>query len=462
MTALVERHYGPLGAEEPPHAPVTGEEQWAGIYQGESKIGYAVGKIIPEGEGYKAYETVFMRLKVMGHEKDARMTTEAELDRTLRLKSFIFVIESDVPIKIEGTVEGRSLGIRLSSGGATAKQRIPLKEEPYISLHAFPSGERLEPGKTFRFPMLDPSTLTEGALELEVEGKETIEVMGGKVPAWRLKGSFMGADVTLWVDESGEILKEEAMGFTTIREEKETALRLEGPSIDIIARTAVPFDMKLPRNISRLKVRLSGIDFTGLELDGGSQRLTGSILEVAAVPLSSIANAPNAPLLADMDEYLKETLFIQSKDPEIAGLAKEIAGEGMPETAEETLKRARLIHEWVYKNLKKVPAITLPTAVEVLRSRRGDCNEHTTLYVALARASGVPSRIAVGLVYKDGYFYYHAWPEIYIGGWVPIDPTFGQFPADASHIRLITGDLDKQALLLRVVGKLKLQWVDNR
>ena len=52
----------------------------------------------------------------------------------------------------------------------------------------------------------------------------------------------------------------------------------------------------------------------------------------------------------------------------------------------------------------------------------GDCNEHTVLFVALARALGLPARTAVGLVYLDGSFYYHAWPEVWLGEWVAVDP----------------------------------------
>ena len=36
---------------------------------------------------------------------------------------------------------------------------------------------------------------------------------------------------------------------------------------------------------------------------------------------------------------------------------------------------------------------------QVLASGRGDCNEHTVLFVAMARALGLPARTAVGLVF---------------------------------------------------------------
>jgi transglutaminase-like putative cysteine protease len=102
----------------------------------------------------------------------------------------------------------------------------------------------------------------------------------------------------------------------------------------------------------------------------------------------------------------------------------------------------------------------------VLRTKVGDCNEHTALYVAMARSIGIPARIAVGLAYTRGAFFYHAWPEVYIeegrsrGLWLPVDPTFNQFPADATHIRLARGGLDRQAVILPMIGKIKMTIVD--
>jgi transglutaminase-like putative cysteine protease len=103
-----------------------------------------------------------------------------------------------------------------------------------------------------------------------------------------------------------------------------------------------------------------------------------------------------------------------------------------------------------------VPSV--PSALQVLESRRGDCNEHTVLYVAMARSIGLPARTAVGLVHVRGSFYYHAWPEVWLGdAWVAMDPTLGQTPADASHLRFLVGGLARQVELIRLVGRLELE-----
>jgi transglutaminase-like putative cysteine protease len=97
----------------------------------------------------------------------------------------------------------------------------------------------------------------------------------------------------------------------------------------------------------------------------------------------------------------------------------------------------------------------------VLRARAGDCNEHAQLYVALARAVGLPARAVAGLAYVGGKFYYHAWPEVFLGDWVAVDPTFGQFPADAAHLRFVIGGFSKQAELVRLIGRLRVDVVST-
>jgi len=92
----------------------------------------------------------------------------------------------------------------------------------------------------------------------------------------------------------------------------------------------------------------------------------------------------------------------------------------------------------------------------VLRTRRCDCTEHTQLFVALGRALGIPARAVTGMIWVDGRFYYHAWAEVQMNEWVAVDPTFGQAPADAAHVRFLVGGLGRQPELMRLLGTLKL------
>ncbi len=433
------------------------EENWMGAYLHGEKIGYSCRNVTKLSNGYIISEALKVRLKMMGVEKDIETIMDAETDYLFRLSSFVFRLRSDVPIKIKGRVEGKKLSATIDTGSISKEQTIRLEEAPYLSFSMIPTILRkgLKPRNKVSLPIIDPTTLSQEYMEITVASKYPIISMGRIQDAYKLKGVFKGIETFLWLTEKGEVLREQSpLGFTLIKESKENANQLNKPSVDLIAQIAIPFDIKLPDPIDFLKVRIYGIDLKGLELDGGGQKLKGDILEIKRATLLS---GVRDQALSTPDKYLKDTIFIQSKDPAIISLAKDIVG-----NEKDRLKITKLIYEWVYKNINKVPTISLPMATEVLRTKEGDCNEHSTLFAAFSRAAGIPSRIAVGLTYKNGFFYYHAWPEVYLNEWIAVDPTLGQFPADASHIRLLTGDIDKQLQLSAVIGKLKLEGIDYR
>jgi transglutaminase/protease-like cytokinesis protein 3 len=100
----------------------------------------------------------------------------------------------------------------------------------------------------------------------------------------------------------------------------------------------------------------------------------------------------------------------------------------------------------------------------VLRERRAECQGHAYLFAALARASGVPVRVVNGLAYSDehGGFLYHTWNEAWIAGrgWQPVDATFGQPHADATHLKLLEGEAAGDLLpLVNLVGRIKVSSV---
>ncbi|KPK03300.1 MAG: hypothetical protein AMS20_10880, partial [Gemmatimonas sp. SG8_28] len=181
--------------------------------------------------------------------------------------------------------------------------------------------------------------------------------------------------------------------------------------------------------------------------------LSGDTLRVTREDSARLGTKWRLPWTGEpLASYLAPEPLVQSDDPRIQAQARQLQDRyRRPEDF------ARRLTEWVYDNLDKRVTMSVPSAVEVLESRRGDCNEHTVLYVALARAAGLPARTAAGLVYVDGSFYYHAWPEVYLDGWVAVDPTLGQFPADAAHLRFVIGGLARQVELIRLIGRLELE-----
>jgi transglutaminase-like putative cysteine protease len=209
-----------------------------------------------------------------------------------------------------------------------------------------------------------------------------------------------------------------------------------------------------PRDVRRLRVQLEGATLPASDLDGAGQSWAGGVMEV----VDSQTRTADVRK-ADLAQYLAAEPLIESDAPAIRAEAEQAV-----RGANDDRTRAERLTRYVNGLLDKKPTVSLPSALEVLRTKVGDCNEHTALFVAMARAIGIPSRIDVGLVYMHGAFYYHAWPEVYLhdaatsrGLWMPVDPTLNQFPADATHIRLARGGLDRQAAILPLIGRLRMR-----
>jgi transglutaminase-like putative cysteine protease len=160
---------------------------------------------------------------------------------------------------------------------------------------------------------------------------------------------------------------------------------------------------------------------------------------------------PHAPESA-FAAWLAPEPLIQSENPRIRAQARLLVNR----LRDPGLAAERLVR-WVHEVLRREVTDAVPNAVQAFETRRGDANEHAVLLVALARAAGLPARTAAGLLYLDGRFYYHAWAEVYLRDWVAVDPTLGQFPADAARLKLVTGGLARQIELLELVGTLNIE-----
>jgi len=437
-------------------------DEWFGIYQKGRKIGHAHTQTRVEGDTYHVFEESTIDILAMEQVQRVSTVINAYTTKTFMLKYFDFKLRSGVTtMDIKGAVVGKQLVVDIITAGEARKEHFPLKEPIYLTPNIRPAVVQLglEPGRRYRFPLFNPATMSTEDGFITVEAKETRKVGDAEQTVYRLKESFQGMEATSWITQDGETIKEESpLGYSLLKETRTEALKLDkrGPAVDIIALVKIPSSrIENPGAVHALKARLSGAALEGFELAGGRQAFKDNIIEIR----SETAGKPYAIPYPGKDllPELQATMLVQSDDRNIREKAAEIIG-----TVKDAREAAKKLNAWVYEAINKQPVVSIPSAVEVLKQRIGDCNEHTTLYTALARAAGIPARMAAGIVYMKNGFYYHAWPEVWLGEWTAIDPTFNQFPADATHIRFVTGDLAKQAEILRLVGKLKVDVIEYK
>jgi hypothetical protein len=473
------------------------------LTMGGGPVGYVSSTLDTTTTGIVVQNNTVLDIEALGSVQRTGIATIINLTRTLRLVSFEATFSSDAArFRASGRVEGDTvLWVDVETGGRPQRQRVrlerPLVLPELVSLRMAVGGE-LSPGKTYTLRVFDPTLLQEREVFLTVLAESTmvfpdsatydstadrwVPARYDTVRAFQVSQRFGGIAMESWIDEQGAIVNATSpVGFQMERTAFEIAVEnwrkvrgRAGSSIspaagtDLIQNTAIAANVPLePEALESLRVRLLNVDLAGFDLSGGRQDLRGDTLVVTREtglwagdtgprPPLFLSRLPFSPTDSAIEAALRPEALVQSDDPRIQAQARRIVGRERKAGA-----AAELLTRWVYDNLDKRITVSIPSATQVLEDRRGDCNEHTVLYVALARALGLPARTAAGVVYLRGRFYYHAWPEVWLGQWVAVDPTFGQFPADAAHLRFVIGGLARQVELVRLIGRLQLAVVPS-
>jgi hypothetical protein len=432
------------------------EESFAGIYFQRERIGFVKNRLTESGtDEYILYQDAFLYLNILNESHPVDMKVKATLTRDMLLKDFVFHFTSPFyKMNAEGYVEGQVVNFTLTTGKETISDTIRLKKQPFLSTNrrSYLLKQGLQPGDKLKVPYFDPISLSGKDTVMEYKGQEKILLNKRVYNLHHFVETFSGIKINSWLDDEGKVVKEESpAGFVFIAEPEfkakdlkvmgkeilsSVSIPLTGGSMDLTGRTSIRYKLTLPE----------GADF---DLDKDRQSLEGDILTLQ----QRYPPETNAAACNGFPDELASTPYIQTKNQRITDLAQ-------AEAREETndLNRIKVLAEWVFENLEKRPVLGIPDALTTLSTRMGDCNEHAALFAALARNAGIPTRIASGVTFFEGAFYYHAWNEVCLDdSWYSVDTTKNQFPADLSHIKFVEGETDKQVKIAALLGKLKIE-----
>ncbi len=171
--------------------------------------------------------------------------------------------------------------------------------------------------------------------------------------------------------------------------------------------------------------------------------------------LNDLAVSRTRPLTPEerssMARYLQPNANIVI-DGEVRSLAQSIVGD-----EKNPVLAARKLYDWTLNNIdywvkdpKNKKASPVGSSRYCLETKTGNCTDFHSLWTALARASGIPTRMVYGAFFKlelagiDADQSYHCWPEFYAPGigWVPHDVAVadlfhGSFPLNDDNAKLV-------------------------
>ncbi len=211
--------------------------------------------------------------------------------------------------------------------------------------------------------------------------------------------------------------------------------------LDLIKPFTIQSDIKkdsfkvIPSEEYRLSLNAYGDYVLNIDLD-----------KDAAIKYTALYYPPDfdinqAGSLEDVPTKIKEvyTQLPQDFPQTLKDIAQNIKKKADGHLSEEILLTYKFVQENVEYDINWGEGETIPPGYDMAlwtyENKKGICTHFATLFIALARAQGIPSRLAVGFaggkVKENSVFIYssyaHAWAEVYLPnfGWIPIDPTKG-------------------------------------
>lgn len=431
------------------------EESYLGIYLQGTKIGYAFTNTSDDVIAGKPLQKVtgrtYMDMGLLGQPLKVVVDQVSWSGKDGKPTLMKFEMSSAGRVqRVEANYAGGQVHLAINNTGNHSKKTLAIpKDAPIVedAITALMEGNAAV-GATKSFYVLDPTTLSFVKNKVTLVGPAKVTINGSEVSATQVDVAEPRMTMNVYLSSKGDLLKIIAMaGLEMIPLSKEEALaESKGTAmVDLAEATRITVTPPLENESSRYKqitYRFSGVDLSRM-----AQESTQSVLKsgkdwiVTVKPV--VPNAATAKPLQSLSmrhpRWVKPGLNIPAADPSMISLAKKLVG------AESNGVRAALkIGGYVHAQMKPNAGIgVLRDAREVLKTKEGVCRDYAILTATLLRAGKIPAKLASGLVYADGAFYYHAWVECWDGArWIGVDSTRSDLKVTAGHVKLAGGSVE--------------------
>jgi hypothetical protein len=471
-------------AEATPDADLADGELWDVLFMQKSRVGYnhtIIQHQQQQGRRVLRIEGVAV-MQVLRDSQKSRQETRFVSWETPdgQLLSFESTMKAGpVPLQTVGRVVGDRLQLTNTSAGKTTTNEIAWSSDiggPY-AVEASLQRRPLQPGDTRKIKFLMPNLNDVVTVELTARDYEPVALPSGKVSLLRIDNTlrFSTGIVmtgTSWADRTGDVLKAftnegniESLRATKVEALDEKTLGQFDLVENLMIKLDKPLELGHRSGQIRYRVELEGGDPAAVFVSGASQQVKPLGPHTAEITVYAIrpGRAGNRSAAADppTEDDRRPNNMIQSDNPKIVAMAREAAGD-----EKDPWKTAVKLEDFVHRTITvKDFSQAFATAAEVAETREGDCTEHSVLLAALARARGIPARVAIGLVYveRSRAMAYHMWTEVYVGDrWIPVDATLARGGIGGAHLQLAHSNLQGASAyssflpVLKIAGRLRI------
>jgi protein-glutamine gamma-glutamyltransferase len=260
-------------------------------------------------------------------------------------------------------------------------------------------------------------------------------------------------------DSAGRVLSSKVGSTFDLQLESEAEAKNTNYGKDLFIFGMAKVDRMLGdrKNVSELIVDVEGPSDLRAFIDGPRQKVQSIAKTIQRVEVGKRFGKSAKATPEEIEENTSESSTHHIRDPKVKELARQAVGDARTDA-----EKVRNLVSFVHRYIKPVYEGSQPNVFDLMERHRGDCKAYALLFTNLARASGLPAREVMGLLYvgdHDRAFGGHAWNEVVLDGvWVPIDATFDETEIDATHLCFGTVK-EASHTMLEALGKLKVKVV---
>ncbi len=464
LSVLLYKNYAGIPLEKPrAFDEFFGKETfWYGIYKGREKIGLASTTFKKVGGEIIIIHEREIKLEKDGHHNLLIEMIKCVCDSYFSIKSFEYIShgKEEKGVKITGEVDSTDIIFFLESPDKRKVFKIPTGgKEFYLPITFLPALARQNPTShsAFLIPVLDVYNFS--IQDVRVILEEIIPIKVGI--DIRSMYKFKAGNATWWSNEKGIVVKEENPSGITLYSQSEKIAKDTSDRVlfDYTMLTSIKSNRLLPdvATLTILKVKIKGFN-----LDPDLYKNSLIIFKNDTLTLQKVAvedvkkktyKLPYGKDTVSIDKYLSHDNWVRSDYKPLNDTGRIFA----QSHNNDAFGFTRYLTGYVFGLIRTNPKFVLSHTESILKSLSGDYLERTVMFASYSRAAGLPTRLVGGLIYQNGYFYFHTWPEVWFDKWIPADPTFTQFPADITHIPLKGGTLEDITSSLDDLETLKIE-----
>jgi hypothetical protein len=436
------------------------ETYWYDIYAGTKKIGFAMTTFEKAGDEIIIKHEREMKVKKNGEDKLLIERLKCLSDLYYSIKSFEYSTQfkDEGGIKATGEVDKDTIIFFLESPEKRKTHKTPTNGKIfYLPVTLIPAIQQKNPvpNTVFLIPMLNFINLSIDDVRVVLEEIRPLKVGMNIMSLYK----FRVGNSILWSNEKGITIKEEYPSGIILYSQIENIAKDPADRI-LFDYTSLPFfkPNKLishPEELNLLKVRIDGFRLEPQLYENSFVTLKNNILTMEKEDIehikSKIYKLPYAE--GRLDKYLNPDEWVSSNYKPLQDTgriyARSYNNDAFPFT--------KYLTGYLFQLIRTMPMFVISDSANILKSLSGDYLERTVMFASYSRAAGLPTRFVGGIVYLNGYFYFHTWPEVWFDKWIPVDPTLAQFPADVTHIPLREGTLKDITSIVKDLENLKIE-----